>query len=796
MHSDSRFRRATHTGATLRCVPSGPLDAQRLVVLVTLLCCAACAREDKSEAGARWVRATYEPLAERPASTEREVARLTAGQFARTWRVARAGRVDEPLRWTDDERARLVLSGEGARLAELPVSLTAADLHRATLELDVPAGESEALRLAFRTKERTRAYTDVVTIEGVEGREHIELDLAQVRPLEGGFDAIIFETLGTATRLEIASLVFSKRRSIAFFPTAHDGPALIHLADEARLGVALDAQHPVALRCEAPRGARLELSYRVGPAAELGDAALVIEGLGSEVLRLPLGVAPRYEWRVFRRLVAEPVVGALRMTLEGGGEDTLACVADAGARVGAPLAAPPTVLLVTSDTHRGELLGLASSGLVRTPALDALARRGLVFTDAMSTSNATNPSHVALMTGLHPRDSRIVTNRDPVARRAVTLAERFSAAGWRTAATFSAFHLNDETSGLGQGFDRYEGPGAPTGLEFDAFAGAAASVRDGALTAERALAHIEDAEGAPLFLWVHVFDAHAPYLPQGEFDGRYQPAGSDPRVHGPGFAVAPHKVPGFLKGVVDPEYPWRQYRALVDYVDHVLTPLLEHPRVAAGIVGFTSDHGESFGERGIWWNHAGVHAATTHVPLVVAWPGAEAARVTVPVSQADLGFTLLLLAGLDPGDFGGRDLRWALEPVPETAPRFALGYHARSAAVDDGRWLLVMHLLEEQNDEDSHTWRPGEVELFDRRSDPRCDQDLVAQELPRARAMRARLIQWLTSGDSVGYKGEYHVKAAIDQALAELGYSSGGELDGSWYDPARGDVFLERYGSR
>jgi arylsulfatase A-like enzyme len=155
------------------------------------------------------------------------------------------------------------------------------------------------------------------------------------------------------------------------------------------------------------------------------------------------------------------------------------------------------VLLVTSDTHRGELLGTTAGGLVRTPALDALAARGVVFLDAMSTSNATNPSHAALMTGLHPRDTRVVTNRDPLARRAVTLAERFAAAGYRTAATYSAFHLDDATSGLGQGFDRYEGPGAPTGLDFDAFEGASSSVRDGALTVERALAHVDDGSAVP-----------------------------------------------------------------------------------------------------------------------------------------------------------------------------------------------------------------------------------------------------------------------------------------------------------
>ncbi|MFT7077821.1 MAG: arylsulfatase A-like enzyme [Planctomycetota bacterium] len=260
------------------------------------------------------------------------------------------------------------------------------------------------------------------------------------------------------------------------------------------------------------------------------------------------------------------------------------------------------------------------------------------------------------------------------------------------------------------------------------------------------------------------------------------------------MSVPPNKVPRFLKGVTDPDIPWAKYRALVDYVDHVLTPLLQRPRVAAGITAFTSDHGESFGEHGIWWNHAGVYPATTHVPLVLAWPGAEASVVDVPVRQADLGMTLLLLAGLDPAKFQGRDLRHALEPKPRTSPRFTLGYHGRLASIDDGRWFLVLHLLEESSDDGKFTRQPGEVEIFDKLVDPRCERNLVESRLDQARALRERLLDWLSAGDVEGFRAEYHVKAAIDSVLAELGYAGGAELTGEWYDPDRGDSFLERFG--
>ncbi len=761
--------------------------------------------ERDAQPSARWVRATWLPLTERAPAQGEEVARFGATSFTSAWRVEEGvGKVDLPLEvvssgTSEPAGSALRLTGNGARLASLPVELAAADLHRAVVEVDVPEGEKEVFRLSFHTGDRTRAYTDLETITGVAGPERLELDLAQVRPLEGVFDRIEFGTIGVASSFEVASVTFSKLPLLHYLPTPHDGAALVQVRDDARHGVALDGAHPVSLVLEAPAGAVLEFSYRVGPEDALGGSALMVEGLGGEAARLPLA-AEALGWRVFRRTLTRPLAGPLRISIESGAdtrpEEALTLVADAGARIGEASASPATVLLITSDTHRGKLLGVTADGLVRTPALDALAARGVVFKDASSTSNATNPSHVALMTGLHPRDTHIVTNRDPVSREARTLAEHFSAAGWRTAAAFSAFHLGDDTSGLGQGFDRYDGPGAPTGLSFNAFAGAASAVRNGEETVARALEQAESASGVPLFLWVHVFDAHAPYLPQGPFNGRYRPAGSNPRADGPGLPIPPQRVPMFLRGVREPLEPWRQYRALVDYVDHLLTPLLTLPRVAGGITAFTSDHGESFGEHGIWWNHAGVYPATTHVPLVLAWPGAKARMIETPVDQSDIGRTLLNLAGIEAPDFAGRDLEWALEPAPPVEPRFTLGYFARSASVNDGRWFLVLHLQPEDNDDETHSWQPGEVELFDLRADPECAHNLVETELERARRMRARLIQWLGSGDPEGLKGEYHVKAAIDRALSELGYAGGSAAGEAWYDPERGDHFVEQYGDQ
>jgi predicted AlkP superfamily pyrophosphatase or phosphodiesterase len=67
--------------------------------------------------------------------------------------------------------------------------------------------------------------------------------------------------------------------------------------------------------------------------------------------------------------------------------------------------APPpirTVVLITIDTLRADRVGAYGWAAARTPALDALAARGIRFTRAFATAPITLPSHASLLTGLYP----------------------------------------------------------------------------------------------------------------------------------------------------------------------------------------------------------------------------------------------------------------------------------------------------------------------------------------------------------------------------------------------------------
>jgi arylsulfatase A-like enzyme len=432
-----------------------------------------------------------------------------------------------------------------------------------------------------------------------------------------------------------------------------------------------------------------------------------------------------------------PVNVRIEPAVEGAGTFYVAL---AGVRLIAPDPDPPTVVLVTSDTHRADHVGAARLGVdVRTPAIDALAARGAWFEDCFAPSHITLPSHAALFTGASPRDTGVLDNNTALSAAAPTLAEAFRDAGWLTCASTSLDILADSHSGFGQGFERVSAPeGTRTADE----------------TVDVALRWLDEARGRPLFLWVHVADAHAPYAPPEPFDGLYYSKERD--AFDP--ALEPNgEPPRWMPDVRDADYVRALYRGEVSFLDDELARLFAHPRAAQGVVAFTADHGECLGQHDIWWRHKDLYPDTLHVPLVLAWPGAPGGeRRAQPARLIDLGRTLLDLAGLAEVPFPGANLLSGAAP----AARFALATNRRSAAVTKGGWHLIQHLR------DHHR-----VELFHLARDPACVRDLVLDEPERARALRAELLVWLAAAEGPGWAGGRNEDPATLRRLAELGYA-------------------------
>jgi arylsulfatase A-like enzyme/tetratricopeptide (TPR) repeat protein len=326
-------------------------------------------------------------------------------------------------------------------------------------------------------------------------------------------------------------------------------------------------------------------------------------GLDSPVMSSPTG----------RRTAARP---ALLLGLAGVAAVAAVAVAAAAGRsagAGAPAAAPPLdLLLITIDTLRADAPGFGGRRPSPTPLLDRLAAGGRVFTEAHAHNVVTLPSHTNILTGLYPFQHGVRDNEGfRVPAGVPTLATVLHAAGYATGAFVGAYPL-DSWFGLNRGFDVYDDH-YPKGSRRDQFLFAE---RKGDKVVAPALAWWRQQRGRRRFMWVHLFDPHAPYEPAEPYAARF---------------------------------PANPYLGEVAAADGYLAPLLE-PFLAGAetptLIVVTGDHGESLGEHGEETHGLYAYEATLHVPLLLWGPGVRPGRDGWPARHVDIFPTLLEAAGL------------------------------------------------------------------------------------------------------------------------------------------------------
>jgi arylsulfatase A-like enzyme len=277
-----------------------------------------------------------------------------------------------------------------------------------------------------------------------------------------------------------------------------------------------------------------------------------------------------------------------------------------------------------------------------------------------------------------------------------------------------------------------------------------------------------------VFLWLHVFDAHAPYEPPG-----HEKSGQRDDKKNEGDAVAVDddgkaRIPPWAGPDCDVACIRDLYSGEISFVDQQLARLFADPRVANAVIAFTGDHGEVLGTHGIYWAHKALYPDTLHVPLILAWPGAPAGeRVAAPAMNIDLGRTLLDLASLRDVQFPGRDLVSALRAGKlDDAPRFGLEGRAHSASITWKGWHLLLQLEQLPEHERHENKALHQVELYKLADDPECEHDLIDKEFSRAKEMRGQLVKWLAGWSGERWVGAVRQDAETLRELAKLGYAS------------------------
>jgi len=389
----------------------------------------------------------------------------------------------------------------------------------------------------------------------------------------------------------------------------------------------------------------------------------------------------------------------------------------------------PDVVLISIDTLRADALGCygrrASSAPHPSPSphIDRLAAESIRFSNAVTPVPVTLPAHASLFTALGPRRHGLRNNgMSGLPAPVVTAAQWFGRHGYRTAGFPSAAVL-ERRYGLDRGFERFD-----DGWLAAADAAFEIHERSGAAALESAWSWWRAAAGRPRFLWLHLFEPHAPYRPPPPWAERF---GAEP------------------------------YLGEVAASDAVVGALLERVRQEARppIVALVADHGESLGEHGEATHGTLLYESTLRIPLLIRAPGLAPRVDSSLATLVDVLPTLCALAGLPaPARIDGLDLLAAAPPersidCESYLPELDYGWKPL-LAVRQWRFKLIA---------------AAAPELYDLQTDPHERSDLAA----RKPALRRRLERRLPEQEGVFATAA--AGAEQRNRLLALGYAGGAE---------------------
>jgi arylsulfatase A-like enzyme len=394
----------------------------------------------------------------------------------------------------------------------------------------------------------------------------------------------------------------------------------------------------------------------------------------------------------------------------------------------------PNVLILVIDALRPDHLGCYGYALDTSPAIDALARRGVLFADATSLSSYTRASVPSIFASIRPGAHGVLSQGKKVEMLSdeyKTLAETLKERGYVTAAFVPNPSLQ-RAFNFDQGFDLYDD-------DFQIAVRGNQEYETARRINERTLRWLRANHGKPFFAYLHYRDVHAPYVPPPPYDRMFDKPGEGRPLTEAEYKTQPPDVrqPRRFR---DLGSYIEQYDGEIRYTDDHLARLLEtlsqEGFLDNTVIFLTADHGESFLEHGSWTHGTGLYEELARVPLLLILPGEKHAgqRVEAPVQTTDLYPTVLdLLDAEIPPELQGKSLFGAIEGKADPdRPVFGEALVGRGhrpknfgqfVAVRAGGWKLIYN-----------RWsRSGE--LYHLSEDPAETRNLVDREPERARAL-------------------------------------------------------------
>ncbi len=385
------------------------------------------------------------------------------------------------------------------------------------------------------------------------------------------------------------------------------------------------------------------------------------------------------------------------------------------------LPASPNVVLITIDDLNDWTGCLGGHPQAQTPHLDALAARGMLFSNAHCQAPVCTPSRASLFTGRLPSTTGMYFLQPALAQtdelaEVTTMVERFAGEGYATLGVGKLYHGGHEAryfqkygGGMG-GFgprpaEKLSYPEGHPLWDWGPYPEADGDMPD-TRVADWAIEQLGEEREQPFLLAVGFWRPHVPmYVPQAWFD-RVGPASEIelPPVLATDRDDLPLYATELTVGHPAPRHEWlvehdewqdavHAYLASVAFVDRqvgrVLRALEASPQADNTIVVLLSDHGFHLGEKQRWAKRS-LWEESTRVPLILAGPGVPSGQRDAGVGLVDLYPTLLELCGLAPEpDLDGHSLTRVMKDAEDWPHAAVTTFGPGNHSVRTRDWRLI-----------------------------------------------------------------------------------------------------------
>jgi len=439
------------------------------------------------------------------------------------------------------------------------------------------------------------------------------------------------------------------------------------------------------------------------------------------------------------------------------------------------------VLLIVVDALRADHLGISGYHRATSPNIDRLGNEGVYFTTAIPTVPSTDPSIVSILSGLYPHSSGVRAMGDKLNNSINTIQKILHAHGYKTI----GHDIEMLECGVHLGFDVFNPLSWRVANKIKRAIRKTFDWRYSVNPAETltnfGIKYLNELKNGKFFLYLHYIGPHWPYLStepyENMFDPDYKGEHNFNQINGKikrSDLVFSNKL-----SKEENEHAIAHYDGAIRYIDYEIGRLLGHLENLKlkdnTLIILTADHGECFGEHGIYFNHGEyLYDEGLVVPLIFRHTELPKKRIETQVQLTDIFPTVLEFLNIPLIDkIDGVSLLPLIKEGKQVR-KYTFGESAKSFFREHiriyfdglkGKWRMIR----------ADEWKliyiphPEEdiYELYNLKEDHGERKNLIKKENERAKIMKEELFKWVTD---LGVEEERDLTEKSKNLLRKLGY--------------------------